>query len=189
MAIDTEADLALLRMPFAVAPLRLAAAQPDEGSPTIGVGYPGLTDILNMGLTLHSTVVPFTVDGLVQGQSRVKGAPTTFLQMVGTMYAGGSGGPLLDINSGEVVGVMTQTVPYLERVTSHQGKALGTVMMRAAIAYSIPASVVRQVAGSNVTLPFLQGMPRRVSSSQTRRTQRAARSGALRQAICYILSH
>ncbi len=165
VVIDADADLALLRMPFALAPLRLATAQPDEGSPTIGVGYPRLTDILNMGFTLHSTVIPFTVNGLVQGQSRMKSVPTTFLQTVGTMYGGGSGGPLLDINSGEVIGVMTQTVPYLERVTSRQGKGGGTVMMRAAIAYAIPASVVRRwLVEHDVTLPAGNAPPRVILS-------------------------
>jgi S1-C subfamily serine protease len=167
VAIDADADLALLRVPFAVPPLRLAVAQPDEGSSTIGVGYPRLTDILNMGLTLHSTVVPFTVNGLVQGQSRLQSVPTTFLQTVGAMYGGGSGGPLLDIGSGEVVGVMTQTVPYLERVTSRQGKALGTVMMRAAIAYSIPASVVRKwLVEHDVTLPAGKASPPVIVSTE-----------------------
>ena len=173
--IDADADLALLRMPFAVPHLRLAAIQPDEGSLTIGVGYPRLTDILNMGLTLHSTVVPFTVNGLVQGQSRVKSIPTMFLQTVGTMYSGGSGGPLLDIQSGEVVGIMTQTVPYLERVNGRQGKGVGTVMMRAAIAYSIPAFVVRKwLVDHDVTLPG-ENAPSRVILSKDKDTQSAAK--------------
>ncbi len=162
-------------MPFAVTPLRLAAAQPDEGSPAIGVGYPRLTDILNMGLTLHSTVVPFTVNGLVQGQSRLKTVPTTFLQTVGTMYSGGSGGPLLDLSFGDVVGIMTQTVPYLERVNSRQGKGVGTVMMRAAIAYSIPAFVIREwLVEHDVTLPA-ENAPSRISPSKDKDSQSAAR--------------
>jgi trypsin-like peptidase/tetratricopeptide repeat protein len=174
LVIDADADLAILRIPFLVEPLRLAVARPDEGAQTIAVGYPRLTDILNMGLTLHSTVVPFTVNGLVQGQSRLKGLPTMFLQSVGNMYGGGSGGPLIDAHTGEVVAVMTQTVPYLERVTARQGKAAGSVMMHAAIAYSIPASVVREwMVERNILLP-VGNAPRPVLFSKDKDPQTRA---------------
>ena len=109
------------------------------------------------------------------------------------MYSGGSGGPLLDIVSGEVVGVMTQTVPYLERVTGRQGKGVGTVMMRAAIAYSIPASVVRKwLLEQDVTLSAGSARPRVILSKDKDTESVAKRSfatGHLLHALALTLTH
>ena len=55
LAIDSDLDLAALRIhtdlpvPF----LPLAAEIPDDGTPTIAVGYPRVSDVLHMGLTMR----------------------------------------------------------------------------------------------------------------------------------------
>ena len=71
LAIDSDIDLAALRVqtdlpvPF----LPLAAEVPDEGTPTITVGYPRMSDVLQMGLTLHASVIPMTITGAAMGRS------------------------------------------------------------------------------------------------------------------------
>ena len=75
LAIDSDIDLAALRVqtdlpvPF----LPLAAEVPDEGTPTIAVGYPRMSDVLQMGLTLHASVIPMTITGAAMGRSRTAG--------------------------------------------------------------------------------------------------------------------
>ena len=85
LAIDSDLDLAALRVqtdlpvPF----LSLAAEVPDEGTPTIAVGYPRVSDVLQMGLTLHASVIPMTITGAAMGRSRTAGLPIPFVQTVG----------------------------------------------------------------------------------------------------------
>src|SRR6476646_9340638 len=139
LAIDSDLDLAALRIqtdlpvPF----LPLAAEIPDEGTPTIAVGYPRVSDVLHMGLTLHASVIPMTITGAAMGRSRTAGVPVPFVQTVGMLNAGSSGGPLVDSETGELAGLVVHTVPYLEPVKNDRGERLGTAMMRAGLSYSI----------------------------------------------------
>jgi hypothetical protein len=145
VAVDPDADLAVLRIPHPSAdPLTLAADPTPEGTEVIAVGYPRITDILNMGFALHATSIPVTVSGLVQGQSRTNGRATDFLQTTGLLNFGNSGGPLVRSDSGEVAAMVVTTVPYLERAKDAQGVPIGSVMMKAGISYSIPAPAIRQ---------------------------------------------
>ena len=145
LAIDSDLDVAVLRVqtdypaPF----LPLAAEIPDEGTPTIAVGYPRVSDVLQMGLTLHASVFPMTISGAAMGRSRTAGLPVSFVQTVGTLNAGSSGGPLVDSETGEIAGLVVHTVPYLEQVKNVRGERQGTVMMRAGLSYSIPVSRLR----------------------------------------------
>lgn len=144
-AVDPDLDLAALRIQGAwVDPLTLAAENPQEGTEVIAVGYPRVTDILQMGFTLHATVVSETVSGLVQGQSRTKGRAAGFIQTTGLLNFGNSGGPLVRTDSGEVAGMVVTTVPYLERAKDRSGVAIGSVTMKSGISYSIPALVIQQ---------------------------------------------
>ena len=155
LAIDSDLDLAALRVqsdhpvPF----LPLAAEIPDEGTPTIAVGYPRVSDVLHMGLTLHASVIPMTITGVAMGRSRTAGVPIPFVQTVGMLNAGSSGGPLVDSETGELAGLVVHTVPYLEQVKNAGGERLGTVMMRAGISYSIPVSRLRDWLQKN-RIPF-----------------------------------
>jgi len=155
LAIDSDLDLAALRVhtdhpvPF----LPLAAEIPDEGTPTIAVGYPRVSDVLHMGLTLHASVIPMTITGAAMGRSRTAGVPIPFVQTVGMLNAGSSGGPLMDSETGELAGLIVHTVPYLEQVKNAGGERLGTVMMRAGLSYSIPVSRLRDWLQKN-RIPF-----------------------------------
>jgi len=159
LAIDSDLDIAALRVqsdhpvPF----LPLAAEVPDEGTPTIAVGYPRVADVLHMGLTLHASVIPMTITGAAMGRSRTSGLPIPFVQTVGMLNAGSSGGPLVDSETGELAGLVVHTVPYLEQVKNAGGERLGTVMMRAGISYSIPVSRLRDWLQKNrITFPTKQ---------------------------------
>ena len=155
LAIDSDLDVAVLRVqtdypaPF----LPLATEVPDEGGPTIAVGYPRVSDVLQMGLTLHASVFPMTISGVAMGRSRTAGLPMSFVQTVGTLNAGSSGGPLVDSETGEIAGLVVHTVPYLEQVKNARGERQGTVMMRAGLSYSIPVSRLRDWLQKN-RIPF-----------------------------------
>ena len=155
LAIDADLDLAALRVqsdhpvPF----LPLAAEVPDEGTPTIAVGYPRVSDVLQMGLTLHASVIPMTITGSAMGRSRTAGLPIPFVQTVGMLNAGSSGGPLVHSETGEIAGLVVHTVPYLEQVKNDRGERMGTAMMRAGLSYSIPVSRLRDWLQKN-RIPF-----------------------------------
>jgi Tfp pilus assembly protein PilF len=172
LAIDSDLDLAALRVqsdspvPF----LPLAAEVPDEGTPTIAVGYPRVSDVLHMGLTLHASVVPMTITGAAMGRSRTAELPIPFVQTVGMLNAGSSGGPLVHSETGELAGLVVHTVPYLEQVKNTGGERLGTVMMRAGLSYSIPVSRLRDWLQKN-RIPY--------SAKQTREVPFAPREKEL----------
>ena len=155
LAIDSDLDVAALRVhtdrpaPF----IPLAAEVPDEGTPTIAVGYPRISDVLQMGLTLHASVFPMTISGAAMGRSRTSGLPIPFVQTVGMLNAGSSGGPLVQSETGEIAGLVVHTVPYLEQIKNAGGERLGTVMMRAGLSYSIPVSRLRDWLQKN-HIPF-----------------------------------
>ena len=163
LAIDSDLDLAALRVhtdvpvPF----LPLAAEVPDEGTPTIAVGYPRVSDVLQMGLTLHASVIPMTITGAAMGRSRTAGLPIPFVQTVGMLNAGSSGGPLVHSETGEIAGLVVHTVPYLEQVKNAGGERLGAVMMRAGLSYSIPVSRLRDWLEKN-HIPFSAKQTREV---------------------------
>ena len=159
LAIDSDLDLAALRIqtdlpvPF----LPLAEEVPEESTPTIAVGYPRMPDVLRMGLTLHASVIPMTITGAAMGRSRIAGLPIPFVQTVGMLNAGSSGGPLVDSKTGEIAGLIVHTVPYMEQVKNAEGERLGAVMMRAGLSYSIPASRLRDWLQKNrISIPANQ---------------------------------
>lgn len=144
VAVDPDLDLAALRVKTGpVSILRLAEDPPADGAEVIAIGYPRITDILQMGFALHSTIALGTVSGLAQGRSRTEGRPASFIQTTGILNFGNSGGPLVDSATGEVAGMVVTTVPYLERARDRSGTAVGSVTMKSGIGYSIPAPVIR----------------------------------------------
>jgi len=145
LAIDSDLDVAALRVQtdLSVPFLPLAAEVPEEGTATIAVGYPRVSDVLQMGLTLHASVFPMTISGAAMGRSRTAGLPIPFVQTVGVLNAGSSGGPLVQSETGEIAGLVVHTVPYVEQVKNARNERLGSVMMRAGLSYSIPVSRLR----------------------------------------------
>ena len=145
VSIDPDRDLAALRIPPPSAPaLMLATQTTPDGNDVMAVGYPRLTDVLNMGFALHSTIVPGTMNGIIQGRSRTSYRFAPFVQVTGHINQGSSGGPLVDVTSGEVIGMVVLQVPYLERARDRNGTGIGSVMIRSGIGYAIPATVIRQ---------------------------------------------
>ena len=133
-----------------------------------------MSDVLQMGLTLHASVIPMTITGAAMGRSRTAGLPIPFVQTVGMLNAGSSGGPLVHSETGELAGLVVHTVPYLEQVKNARGERLGTVMMRAGLSYSIPVSRLRDWLQKNrIPYPAKQTRevplaPLRGRSSQSR---------------------
>ena len=142
---DGDADLAALHVPVdSPEILALAPDHPEEGTEVLSVGYPRITDILQMGFALHPTIGSGMVSGMAQGRSRMNGHHAGFIQTTGILNFGNSGGPLIDIETGAAVGMVVTTVPYLERAKDRNGTAIGSVSMKSGIGYSIPAAFIRQ---------------------------------------------
>ena len=191
VAVDADADLAVLRIPHPSAdPLTLAADPTPEGTEVIAVGYPRITDILNMGFALHATSIPAPVSGLVQGPSRTSRRATDFLQTTGLLNFGNSGGPLVRSDSGEVAAMVVTTVPYLERAKDSQGIAIGSVMMKAGISYSIPAPAIRQWLAENhlspAPSPPISAQPTFTGAAESN-ADRAFATGHLLQTMASVL--
>jgi Tfp pilus assembly protein PilF len=161
LVMDRDLDLAALRIPLKGTDIGLPLAQrpPDEGEDVIAVGYPRITDILQMGFVLHPTVVSGQANGLASGRSRTKGRSTPFIQTTGNFNFGNSGGPLIGLDSHEVYGMVVHTVPYLERAKDRSGSPIGSVTMKSGIGYSIPSSIIRQWLTAN-RLPYSASNPR-----------------------------
>jgi Flp pilus assembly protein TadD len=102
-----------------------------------------------MGLALHATVVPETISGVAIGRSRIEQDRAVFIQTTGILHPGNSGGPLVQLDSGEAVGMLVHTVPYMERARDRDGKSIGSVVLKTGISYSIPAHVIRQWLQAN----------------------------------------
>ncbi len=150
VAVDPDRDLAAIRIPLSSAPALTLAGQPSpEGNDVMAVGYPRLTDVLNMGFALHPTIVPGTMNGIIQGRSRTTYRFAQFVQVTGHINQGSSGGPLVDLTSGEVIGMVVLQVPYLERARDRNGAGIGSVMIRSGIGYAIPTTVIRQWLAEN----------------------------------------
>ena len=102
-----------------------------------------------MGFALHASSIPAMVSGLVQGPVKDQRTSHDFLQTAGLLNFGNSGGPLVRSDSGEVAAMVVTTVPYLERAKDSHGVAIGSVMMKSGISYSIPAPAIRQWLAAN----------------------------------------
>ena len=150
LVTDGDADLAALRVPVdSPEILALAPDHPVEGTEVMSVGYPRITDILQMGFALHATIGSGMVSGMAQGRSRTSGHQAGFIQTTGILNFGNSGGPLIDGETGTAVGMVVTTVPYLERAKDRNGTAIGSVSMKSGIGYSIPAAFIRQWLASH----------------------------------------
>jgi S1-C subfamily serine protease len=117
VAIDPEADLALLHVPgAAAAPLALAPVAPGRGSTGVALGYPGggeLT-VTAAGVTaVHDIAGPDIYGGGTHGR--------TVVELRGTVRRGNSGGPLV-VEPGVVGGIVFGA----SRVDPEVGYAIGS---------------------------------------------------------------
>ncbi|HKN85562.1 MAG TPA: tetratricopeptide repeat protein, partial [Nitrospiraceae bacterium] len=65
------------------------------------------------------------------------------VQTTGILNFGNSGGPLIDAETGVVLGMVVTTVPYLERAKDRTGASIGSVSLKSGIGYSIPAPIIQ----------------------------------------------
>jgi S1-C subfamily serine protease/tetratricopeptide (TPR) repeat protein len=145
VTIDQDADLAVLQLPSIHGrALPLFESFAEEGTEALAVGFPRVIDTLQMGLTLHSTVKPVNVSGVAMGRSRTQGRIIPFIQASGVLHAGTSGGPLVHAGSGQVLGMVVHSVPYIGQAKDRQGSMIGSVLLRADMSYAIPATLIRQ---------------------------------------------
>lgn len=160
VTIDQDADLAVLHLPQGHdRALSLFGTLAEDGAEGLAVGFPRVIDTLQMGLMLHGTVKPVNVSGLTMGRSRTQGRTMPFLQVSGVLHAGTSGGPIVDAVSGQVLGIVVHSVPYIGQATDSKGSLIGSVQLRADMSYAIPSTFIRQWLAD-------QHIPYEMSSSQ-----------------------
>jgi hypothetical protein len=192
VVVDADADLAAIRVPVKEQSPSLALAQTaaEDGEEVIAVGYPRITDILQMGFVLHPTIVTGHATGLAQGRSRTTGHITPFIQTTGPFNFGNSGGPLVSLESREIQGMVVHTVPYLERAKDRSGNPIGNVMLKSGIGYSIPASVIREWLARNSLLPKTTAVtvpPDQESATTQVDTSRSFATGHLLHTLAMVL--
>lgn len=148
VAIHRESDLAVLEWvdapPITVRGLRLASATPAEGSDIVLLGFPigsalGLYAAAHRGVV--AAVVPMAIPmpssaGLqARNVQALRGTPIEVLQLDATAFPGNSGGPVIDVRTGLVVGVVSMAL-----VKGTRESALSTPT---GISYAVP---VQQLA-------------------------------------------
>lgn len=142
---DTRHDLVLLRQAGPALPaLELAVAQPytDEGSPIAFIGYPigsvlGLYPVTHGGVLAAVTpvVIPAaSTNSLSAAQVRALKDPYHVYQLDATAYPGNSGSPLLDAESGKVIGVINKVFV--------KSKKENVLSQPSGITYAIPVKYV-----------------------------------------------
>jgi Flp pilus assembly protein TadD len=160
VAVDADKDLAALRIRHhGVVAVALSANIPTEGAEVIAVGYPRASDLLEVGFTLHSSIAMGVVSGVVQHRSTAKDHIASFIVVTGVMNSGNSGGPLVQTDSGEVVGMVVTAVPYQEPAKDRKGNVIGSVKLRSGLSYSIPAPVIREWLASQRLESQLKATP------------------------------
>src|SRR5438552_11610704 len=114
LVMDRDLDLAALRIPLKGTDISLTLAQrsPDDGEDVIAVGYPRITDILQMGFVLHPTVVAGQANGLASPRSPAQGRSIPFFLTTGNFNFGHIWGPVIPADAPEVYGTAVPTCPY-----------------------------------------------------------------------------
>lgn len=117
LGMDTPHDLALLQIDGPAAPvLRLAQKEPLEGTAIALIGFPvggalGYSHVTHRGIVSAKTaIVPpaASPQGLSERAVRqLRQGSFEILQLDATAYPGNSGGPVFDLETGEVVGVLS----------------------------------------------------------------------------------
>lgn len=142
VATDRTHDLALLRHSGPKAPaLRLAGREMvPEGTPIAFTGFPigavlGLYPVTHTGIV--SAVTPTAIpapnsSSLTANQIRALRAPYFVYQLDATAYPGNSGSPLIDVESGSVIGIINKVL-----VKKTKENLLSDP---SAISYAIPAT-------------------------------------------------
>ncbi len=119
-ALDRQRDLALLRLEGTPLPaLPLEAGAPREGQAIALMGFPiggilGFTPVTHRGIiaAVTSLAMPAPTSGQLDARAvaRLREGNFEILQLDATAYPGNSGGPVLDVNTGRVVGVVNMVL-------------------------------------------------------------------------------
>jgi len=146
--LDRAHDLALLHfegpavVPFKFAPPRLAR----EGTEVLILGFPlggalGFSTVAHRGLISSVTAIAPQPPSAAQLNERsirqLREGSFDIYQLDATVYPGNSGGPLLDMRTGEVLGVVNMTF-----VKGSKESALSTP---SGISYAIPARYAQEL--------------------------------------------
>ncbi len=119
-ALDRQRDLALLRLEGTPLPaLQLDATPPREGQAIALMGFPiggtlGFTPVTHRGIiaSMPSLAMPAPTSGQLDARAvaRLREGNFEILQLDATAYPGNSGGPVLDVTTGRVVGVVNMVL-------------------------------------------------------------------------------
>lgn len=148
LTVDRSRDLALLRFEGAAAPaLQLASAEAiREGLQIAFMGFPignalGFAPVTHRGMI--SSIVPIAqpqagAQGLNEASiRRLREGSFEVLQLDGTAYPGNSGGPVFDVDTGQVVGVINMVLV--------KGSKESALTHPSGISYAIPSSAVARL--------------------------------------------
>ncbi|MDR3299978.1 MAG: serine protease [Candidatus Accumulibacter sp.] len=116
IAVDKSHDLALLKLEGApLPPIFLSMETVREGQEAAFIGFP-IGDVLGLTPVTHraiiSAIAPIAIPGATARQltekvvRRLKSGSFVIYQLDGTAYPGNSGGPLLNVETGEVIGII-----------------------------------------------------------------------------------
>jgi len=153
---DTVHDVALLRFEGpAVTPLKLArggAAAAPEGSDIALIGFPiggalGFSHVTHRGILAARTSIALPAAGSqmlnARAVAQLRRGVFEVLQLDATAYPGNSGGPVFDVASGEVVGVVSMVLVKGTKETALSAPS--------GISYAIPVShalaLMREITG------------------------------------------
>ena len=152
VAQDKTHDLSLLRIEGpALPPLRLAAADSArEGQDVALMGFP-IGGILGFQLVTHRGIIssvaavalPAANAGMLGGSSiaAVRRGVFDIYQLDANAYPGNSGGPLFDVDSGQVIGVVNKVLTQKSRESA--------LLHPTGISYAIPISHVRALVAAH----------------------------------------
>ncbi len=149
VALRRDTDLAVLELaaplPPSIAPLRLSNNRPPEGAEVVLMGFP-IGSALGLHVASHrgivAAIVPMaiplpTTSGLeARNVQALRNAPIELLQLDATAYPGNSGGPVIEVSTGLVVGVVSMAL-----VKGTRESAIGAP---SGISYAVP---VQQLTG------------------------------------------
>ena len=147
LALDRIHDLALLEFDGDPLPtLKLAAAPAREGQVAVFIGFP-IGGLLGFSPVSHramiSSITPIALPPPTAARldaaavARLRQGPFDIYQLDGTAYPGNSGGPLLDAESGEVLGVVNMVLV--------KGSRESLLSQPSGISYAIPVSHLRML--------------------------------------------
>ena len=148
LASDRNHDLALLRVEGAPLPaLTLGDAElVREGTSVAFIGYPiagilGFSPVTHRGIvsSVTSIVLPAATAGQLSERAiaRLRDGPFDIYQLDATAYPGNSGGPLFDVQTGRVVGVINMVLI--------RGTRESALTNPTGITYAIPVRFVREL--------------------------------------------